>query len=234
MIPDYFDEHTYQEFLHYLKTLADPTYKKFHGRLIESDNLYGIRTPMLKEIAHILAKGDYQGFIKYNTKEVYEEKVLYGLVLGYIKVDFSTRLSMLKEFIPCIDNWAINDIVCANSKDFKKNLDEGFPFIVECIQSKNPWEIRFGLVLLLDFYINETYIDQIFIICDEIKCDEYYVKMAIAWLISICYIKYKEKTIKYLKYTELDDWTYNKALQKMIESKRVSDKEKVQLKGLKR
>ena len=234
MIPDYFDKKTYKVFLDYLYSLQDIKYRQFHSKLIMSDNLIGIRTPELKRIASLIAKRDYKGFIKFNSKTLYEEKVLYGLVLGYIKVDFNIRLELLREFIPYVDNWAINDIVCANMKCFNNNQEEGYVFILECISSDNPWIVRFGIVLLLNFYINDNYIDKILDICNTIKSDDYYVRMAIAWLISICYIKYKNKTLNFLKQTKIDDWTYNKAIQKIIESTRVEIDEKIELKKLKR
>jgi len=234
MIPEYFDKKTYKVFLDYLTSLQDLKYKDFHSKLIMDSNLIGIRTPELKRIASVIAKGDYEGFIKYNTKSTYEEKILYGLVLGYLKVDFNELLELISNFIPFINNWAINDIVCANMKAFKKNQSSGYLFIKNCLNSDNPWSIRFGLVLLLDFYINDNYIDEILKICNSIKNDHYYVKMAIAWLISICYIKYKDKTLTFLKNNNLDDWTYNKAIQKIIESTRIEKQEKLELKKLKR
>lgn len=234
MIPERFTKENYDNFLEYIYSLRDLNYKQFHSKLIMSDKLIGVRTPELKKIAFTIAKNDYVSFIKYNKKETYEEKVLYGLVLGYIKTDFNDVLAQLDIFIPFIDNWAINDIVCANLKVFKKNQEDGYQFILKCLKSNNPWCIRFGLVLLLDFYINENYIDNILGICNSLKNDEYYVKMAIAWLLSICYIKYREKTLKFLKTTKIDDWTYNKTIQKIIESKRISNEEKFNLKKLKR
>lgn len=234
MIPEYFNKKTYKVFLDYLNSLQDFKYKEFHSRLIMDTNLIGVRTPELKRIASIIAKGDYEGFIKYNTKSNYEEKVLYGLVLGYVKIAFKRRLELIYEFIPYIDNWAINDIVCANMKCFKKNQSDGYWFIKDCLSSTNPWSVRFGLVLLIDFYINDNYIDEIFIICNSIKSDHYYVKMAIAWLLSICYIKYRDKTLSFLKNNNLDDWTYNKTIQKIIESARIEKQEKINLKKLKR
>lgn len=234
MIPKQFTEENYDAFLEYIYSLQDLNYRKFHSKLIMSDNLIGVRTPELKKVASIIAKNDYIGFIKYNRKTTYEEKILYGLVLGYIKTDFNDILEQLDIFIPFIDNWAINDIVCANLKCFKKYQEDGYTFILNCLKSSNPWAIRFGLVLLLDFYINEDYIDNILEICNSLKNDEYYVKMAIAWLLSICYIKYKEKTLEFLKTTKIDNWTYNKTIQKIIESKRISNEEKITLKKLKR
>lgn len=234
MIPEYFDEKTYKVFLDYLYTLQDKKYREFHSKLIISNNLIGVRTPELKRIASLIAKGNYNRFIKFNNKNLYEEKVLYGLVLGYLKIDFESRLDLLRDFIPYVDNWAINDIVCANMKCFKVNQEEGYDFILECISRDNPWIVRFGIVLLLNFYINDNYIDKIFVLCENIYSDDYYVKMAIAWLISICYIKYKNKTLEFLKQTRIDDWIYNKAIQKIIESTRVEFDEKIELKKLKR
>lgn len=234
MIPNIWNKSTYNNFLEYLQSISDSQYKIFHSKLIGSDNLYGVRTPNLKKIAKEIAHTDYLSFIKYNSKTIYEEKILYGLVLGYIKVPFQTRLNLLDEFLPYIDNWAINDIVCANMKSFKMNMKEGLTYIYKCVNDKNPWIIRFGLVLLLDFYISADYIEEIFSICDKLQNDQYYVKMAIAWLISICYIKCKKQTIQYLNHNKLDDWTYNKAIQKMIESTRISKEEKNALKLLKR
>lgn len=234
MIPEKFDKINYGLFLNYLYSLEDLKYKKFHSIIILDNNLIGIRTPDLKKIALLISKNDYRGFIKYNTNSVYEEKILYGLVLGYIKIDFNERLILLNNFIPFIDNWAINDIVCSNLKCFKTNQSEGYKFILSCINSDNAWQVRFGIVLLLNFYINDTYIDDILKICDNIKSQEYYVKMAIAWLLSICYVKYKKKILTFLDQTAIDDWTYNKTIQKIIESKRVSKEEKLNLKKLKR
>jgi len=234
MIPKSFNKETYKVFLDYLYSLQDAKYKEFHSKLILDNNLIGIRTPELKKIASLIAKKEYESFIKYNNKNIYEEKILYGLVLGYLKIDFKAFLSLLEEFIPYVDNWAVNDIVCANLKVFKKNQKEGYNFIQKCLKSNNPWQIRFGIVLLLDYYINDDYIDIVLKICNNIKDEHYYVKMANAWLISICYIKYKEKTLAFLENTNVDDWTYNKAIQKIIESTRVSKEEKLNLKKLKR
>lgn len=234
MIPNTWNRENYDTFLQYLQSISDFKYKNFHSKLIGNDNLYGVRTPDLKIIAKEIAQGDYISFIKCNNKIIYEEQLLYGLVLGYIKVPFNSLLEMLDEFIIYNNNWAINDITCANMKAFKKNKEDGLFYIHKCINSDNPWSIRFGIVLLLDFYVNDNYIDEIFSICDDIQNDEYYVKMAIAWLISICYIKCRNQTIKYLNCNKLDKWTYNKAIQKIIESKRISKEEKEILKKLKR
>ena len=137
---------------------------------------------------------------------------------------------MFNGFIPLIDNWAICDIVCANAKIFKKNLEEGLIYINKCINNHNPWSKRVGLVLLLDYYINDKYIDVVLKLANNIKSDEYYVKMANAWLISICYIKYPNKTETFLNNTKIDNWTYNKAISKICDSTRVEKEAKNKLK----
>lgn len=224
----------YNDFIQYLKSLSDSKYREFHFKLTNDNTIIGVKTPKLKEIALYLSKNEYEEIFNKSNFETYEEKVIYGLIIGYLKTDFSTKLKLLNHFLPLNNNWAINDIVCANLKSFKTNQEQGYYFIEKCLKSSNPWDIRFGLVLLLDFYINDNYIDKILKISNNIKDNDYYVKMANAWLISICYIKYPNKTNKFLNKNKLDNWTHNKAIQKIIESKRVNEAEKINLKELKR
>lgn len=229
------DSDKYNEFTLYLYSLQDLDYKKFHSKIVSNDvNLIGIRTPILKNMAKEISKGDYKNFIKLNKHETYEEIILHGLVLGYIKGDFSDIVVLLEEFIQYIDNWAINDITVANLKIFSKNLDSGFDVINNYISSDNEWSIRFGLILLLDFYINDTYINDILNICNNIECKKYYVMMANAWLISVCYVKYPSITHEFLKNNKLDKITHNKAISKIIESRRVDIDTKNILRTMKR
>lgn len=226
---------TYQEFLMELDTLADESYQKFHqGLVLEGKPLRGIRTPKLQEIAKMIAKGDFKTFLKLNQMESYEEIILYGLVIAKAKIPFQEQLNNLNDFIPYIDNWAINDIVCSSLKSFKKNQELGLKAIKTYLHSKKKWRIRFGLVLLLDYYINDTYIDTVLKLSNSIHSEEYYVKMANAWLLSICYIKYSEKTMKFFETCDLDDWTYHKAISKINDSRRVKKEEKEKLKKRKK
>lgn len=223
----------YNEFINYLYSLQDIKYKNFHSKIVLANDLIGIRTPILKEIAKKIAKHDYNTFIKVNNHKIYEEKILHGLLLGYINTDFDKIKILINEFLPYIDNWAICDITVSNLKIFKKNKKSGFYEIKNYIKSNNFWINRFGYVLLLNYYIDSSYIDKIFKLCETYK-DEYYVKMSIAWLLSMCYIKYKEKTLKFLTQNKLEKWTYNKTIQKIIESNRVEKNEKETLKKLKK
>lgn len=223
----------YNEFINYLYSLQDIKYKDFQKKLILSDNLIGIRTPDLKKIAKTIANSNYINFIRLNKHNLYEEKLIHGLILGYLNLEFNALKPLIDEFIPYIDNWAICDLTVSNLKIFSKNKENGFKEIKKYLKDKNTWINRFGYVLLLNYYIEDKYIDEIFKLCENYS-DEYYVKMSIAWLISMCYIKYKNKTIEYLNTNKLDKWTYNKAIQKIMESNRVPKIEKEKLKRMKK
>lgn len=225
---------TYSEFQNYLFSLQDIPYQKFHGRLIQNENmLIGVRTPILKEIAKAISQNNPASFLEVVKHETYEEKMIHGLLLGYLKVDFEKLLKLLDSFIPEIDNWAINDITCANLKIWKKHLSDGYSVILNYLENQNPWMVRFGVVILLDYYINDAYIDSILELVTKIHHQNYYVKMSVAWLISVCYVHYPTKTMQLLKCQVLDSFTQNRAIQKIIESKRVSNEEKEALRSFK-
>lgn len=227
------DRENYQKFLEYLYSLSDLKYKEFHRKLLKDDHIkvIGIRTPILNKIAREISKGDYLSFFKVQTHQYYEEKVIHGLVIGNLKLTQSEALKLIDDFLPLIDNWTVNDIVCSRLKYFKKYPID---YVLLYINSDNPWIIRFGLVLLLDHYIEFENLNFIFDVCDKITNKDYYVQMAEAWLISICYIKFPKETIKYLQNNKLDKFTFNKAISKICDSYRVSKEDKENLKKIKR
>ena len=214
----------YNKFIEYLFSLKDDEYKKFNQKIVKTDNIIGIRLPILKNIAKIIAKNDYLSFIKNNKHQYSEEIMLHGLVITYLKIDFNESIKLFDEYIKYIDSWATCDSVVMNYKIVSKNLDICLIKIKEYLKSDKPFVKRVGIVLLF-YYLNDDYIDEVLKLINSVKSDDYYVKMANAWLISICLVKYYDKTVKFLKSCQLDDWTYNKALQKAIESYRIKDKE---------
>lgn len=226
LIKDNWTKEDYNEFLEYLYSFADTKYREFQSKLTYNTNIIGIKVPILKDISKNISKGNFLSFINFVTTNTYEEWLIFGLIIGYSKIDFKDKLNLLDKYIIGIDNWASCDIACANMKDFKKNMSIGYEYILKKIESNDCFSVRVGIVLLISFYINEDYLEKIFDICDSIKSDEYYVKMAVSWLISICYIKYPNDTLKYLNHNKLDKFTHNKAIQKIIESKRISKEEK--------
>ena len=231
---DKWNKKSYLEFIDFLKENKDEKYKNFHQKLLNDDiNLIGIRTPILQVIAKEISKGNYTEFINQMNHNFYEEIIIHGLIIGNLKSPLNQIFELLDEFLKYNTNWAINDIVAAKLKIFNKNNDECYSYIQKLINSNNSFDIRLGIVLLLDHYINDNYIDKILKIVLNIKDDNYYVMMALAWLISICYIKYPDKTIEIIKSKKLNKLVHNKAIQKIIESKRVSIDEKEFLRDFK-
>lgn len=215
--------------------LQDEEYKKFHSSLCPNvDNIIGVQIPKLRTIAKEIAKESPEEFLNYTQTQYYEEKVLYGLVIGYMKADLKTRKYYLDKFVPIIDSWAVCDCCISSFKFVNKNKEEMWTYTQKYLKSNKEFELRFAVVLLMDYYLTEEYIDKVLEIYNNIKNDAYYVKMAVAWALSVCYIKFPEKTMKLFKNNQLDDFTYNKALQKIIESNRVSKEEKDQIRKMKR
>ena len=161
--------------------------------------------------------------------------MLQGMLIGLIKdADIKEILSIIKNFVPKIDNWAVCDIFCSGLKVVNKNKETVWNFIQKYLKSKKEFELRFAIVMMLDYFIDEKYINEVLNILDNIKHDGYYVKMAVAWTVSVAFVKYPKITMKYLEKNNLDDWTYNKALQKICESFRVSKQMKEKIKKMKR
>ena len=214
--------------------LSDENFKKFHNNLCPNvDNIIGVRTPLLRKIAKDLSKNNYSLYLSNPSSDYYEEIMIEGLTIGYIKVDNETRFKYIKEFIPKINNWAICDSFCNNLKFTKKNMDEMWNFIINYLSSTKEFELRFAIVMMLNFYITPEYLDKVLDILNNINHDGYYVKMAVAWAISFAYIRFPNKTLSFLQNNNLDKFTYNKSLQKIIESNRVSKEDKDLMRSMK-
>ncbi|MNP23535.1 DNA alkylation repair enzyme [compost metagenome] len=166
--------------------------------------------------------------------DYFEEVMLQGMVLGYVKTDLEEILSYIADFIPRIDNWSVCDSFCTGLKFTVKNKERVWEFIMPYLSSDKEYEIRFAVVMLLNFFIEETYISRILPLLDKVSHEGYYVKMAVSWALSICYVKLPEPTMSYLRNNSLDDFTYNKALQKITESYRVDPEKKKWIRGMKR
>lgn len=215
--------------------LADESYKEFHSSLCPGvTTIIGVRIPVLrkyaKQLIKQLTKQELEQYLRY-TGSYYEETMLQGMLIGLYKTEWKEKQEWIKAFVPKIDNWAVCDIVCGGIKEAeKKSLQaEIWEFLQPYIHSQKEFEIRFGIVMLLTHYINEAYIEAILSQLDQVKCTEYYAQMAVAWLISICYIKFPAQTKQYLKNSTLDDFAYQKAIRKTIESYRITPEEKEKL-----
>lgn len=220
-----------------LQQLSDPKYKEFHSSLCQNTKtpILGVRVPILKQYTKELLQTYKIEELEQIDEQYYEEVMLKGMIIGLQnKSEFNSIKKQIKKFVPKIDNWAVCDTFCAGLKITKKHKNEMFEFVKTYLNSTKEFELRFAIVMLLDYYIDEEHIGQVLHICDKVKHDGYYVKMAVAWAVSVCLMKYYDVTMQYLKNCSLDDFTYNKALQKAIESFRISNDKKEELRKLKR
>ena len=210
----------------------DLEYKAFTKKLIPvSDSILGLRAPIAKKIARAYC-GTKEGFdfLKELPHTYHDENMVHAYMLGYLKENVKKRLD---EFLPYVDNWAVCDSLCAGLKELFKSKDEMLPYIEKCILSDKEYIIRFGYVSLLNYYVEERYLDLIFDLTLRTKREEYYIKMAKAWLISVCLVKEYKKTVAWLKEKSLDKWTHNKAIQKATESFRIDKNQKEYLRSIK-
>lgn len=215
--------------------LQDKKYQAFHSRLCPNvDDIIGVRIPELRKMAKQIAKENAKEYLEKVPKEYYEERMLQGLVIGYMKVDLEERLTYLDKFVPVIDNWAICDCSTSTYKFTTKYQKEMWNYIQKYLNSNREFELRFAIIMFMDYYLTREYIDQVLKIYDNIQNEGYYVKMGVAWALSMAYVKFPEETMKLLENNHLDNFTYHKALQKMIESYQIDKETKQRLKEMKR
>ena len=220
-----------------LQELSDTKYKEFHSSLCPgTENIIGVRVPILRNYAkELFSVQNWKETIKQIDNQYYEEIMLQGMLIGQAKKEnIEIVLKYIEEYLPKIDNWAICDVFCAGLKITQKYKEEMWNFIQKHLKSDKEFEIRFAIVMILDYYIEEEYIKRDLEILDKITHEGYYVKMAIAWAISVCLIKFYDETIKYLQDCNLDNWTYNKAIQKALESYRITNEQKEFLRKMKK
>ena len=225
----------YQQLVQYLHELADPAYQQFHQKLIPGvEGFLGVRVPVLRSLAREIAKGDRQGYFAQVRPGSYEEIMLYGLVIGQIRDDLAAAIQQLDRFVPMIDNWAVCDVCCAGLKLAARRREEMRAYLQQYLDSAEEFQLRFGLVMLMDYYIDPVYIDEVLAIYGAVRHEGYYVKMAVAWGISVCFVKFREKALALLQSGMLEPETCRKALQKILESTRVSAADKELIRALRK
>lgn len=219
-----------------LKNEADENYRLFSEKLTpRAKNILGIRIPRLRKIAKDIVKNhDWRFFLNNAQNSYFEEDMLFGMVIGYANMPLTERLSYLQKFIPQINNWAVCDCCCSTFKFAQLYPKEIWNFISTYINSPNEYENRFAIVMMLNFFINEEYISLVLQSFEKVKHNGYYAKMALAWAISVAMVKFEAQTLAFLKNCTLNDWVFNKSIQKICESYRISPELKSYLKRLKR
>ena len=217
-----------------LYELQDLKYRDMQIRIIpnlDPESIIGVRTPELKSMAKELLKaGDYKDFLKELPHQYFEENQLQAFIISEIK-DLDECMEELEKFLPYVDNWATCDQM--SPRIFKKNKEVLLKHIQKWLSSEMTYTLRFGVGMLMQHFLDEDYDPKYPEMVSEIRSEEYYVKMMIAWYFATALAKQYESIVPFLEERRLDDWTHNKAIQKSVESRRITEEQKVYLKSLK-
>lgn len=219
-----------------LFALKDENYRRFHAKLIPDipiDNIIGVRTPVLRKYAKEVAKlPEANIFLESLPHSYYEENNLHDALLSLLyPKDIIAFMEQLERFLPYVDNWATCDML--SPKIFKKHLPYVYERVQKWLQSDAVYTIRFGIVTLLGFYLDNAFEPEMLQLVANVRSEEYYVNMAVAWYFSMALVKQYDATLPYIQNRVLEPWTHNKSIQKAIESRRIPQETKAYLRGLK-
>ena len=214
--------------------MQDVKYRDFQAKLIptvEPETVIGVRTPQLRKYAGILLKrDDVQEFLNDLPHKYFDENQLHAFIISGIK-DCGKCMSEVERFLPYVDNWATCDQM--SPKVFKKHRSELLMKIKEWISSGETYTIRFGVGMLMEHFLDEDYDPAYPEMVSKVRSDEYYVNMMTAWYFATALAKQYELVLPFIEDKKLDAWTHNKAIQKAVESYRITDEQKSYLKSLK-
>ena len=214
--------------------MQDKKYQEFQSKLlptIDSKKMIGVRTKELRKYAKRLIKEDYKSFLDELPHNYFDENQLHAFIISEIK-DYNECINYIDKFLPYVDNWATCDQL--SPKIFKKNKDLLLDKIKEWIKSKDTYTIRFGIRMLMQYYLDDNFKDKYLEWIISIKSNEYYVNMMIAWFFATALAKQYDSVIKVIEEKKLDVWIHNKTIQKAVESYRITNDQKEYLKKLKR
>lgn len=214
--------------------LQDFSYRDFHSKLmptVPKEKIIGVRVPQLRKLAKEFGKTeDAKEFLKILPHKYYEEDNLHAFLIEQIK-DFDECIFALDDFLLYVDNWATCDMM--SPKVFKNNTEKLLPKIEEWLISDYTYQVRFAIGMLMKFYLDESFDERYLQLVASVKSDEYYINMMIAWYFATALAKQWEKTVPFIENKVLDKWTHNKAIQKAVESYRITKEQKEYLKQLK-
>ena len=212
--------------------LQDMAYRDFHSRLmpdIDKETVIGIRVPMLRKYAKSIAGTELaEKFIKELPHCYYEENNLHMMLITGIK-DYDRCLMEIERFLPYIDNWTTCDFPAP--KCFENHKEDLLPVIKRLIASSETYTIRYGIGMLMRLYLDADFDPEYVRIVAEVKSDEYYVNMMIAWYMATALAKQWDVVIPYIEEHRMPDWVHRKTIQKAVESYRITDEQKRYLKG---
>ncbi len=209
----------------------DDEYRQFQAKLvpnIEADTIIGVRTPDMRRIAkEVFNSEDKDAFLTELPHKYYEENLVHFFMISMIK-DFDECVANVETFLPYVDCWPVSDQ--ATPKSFKKNHQKLLPYIEKWIASEHVYSSRFGMRMLMNEFLDDDFKEEYLEIVASKKGDDYYLKMMVAWFFATALAKKYDETVKYIEERRLDDWVHKKAIQKAVESFRVTKEHKEYLK----
>ena len=221
-----------------LERLADKEYKEFHSALlptVDRDRIIGVRLPQLRAIAARIKRAGPKGTLpELPQGDTLQETLVRGFVIAGADMPLEEHLKAVAGFVPEIDCWSVCDSFVTSLKFVKKDRERVWEFIQPYFESDRTYDIRFAAVMSLAYFKDGEYVPRVFEKFDKIENDDYYVKMAVAWAISVFFVNAREETRRYLENNRPDDFTFNKSLQKIIESYRVTPQDKAEIRAMKR
>lgn len=209
-----------------LFNLQDLKYRDFHSALvpnIDKEQIIGVRLPELRKIGKKLTDNNFDW-------HYYEEIMLHGFYIGYAKLSYEERISLLTEFIPYINNWAVCDCVSSTLKFVNKSRSDFLEFLKPYMNSQKEYELRFAVVMLMDYYLDDKYLKFTVDYLSKIKSDYYYVNMAVAWALSVAFVKDSNLVLPLIENYVLEPFVHNKTISKICDSYRVDKPIKEKLK----
>lgn len=223
-----------EEIINNLNSLSDSKYRDFQIKLIPgktSDQMIGVRTPDLRSYAKELSKrDDISDFLNNLPHKYFDENQLHAFVISLMK-DYDKCMCEVERFLPYVDNWATCDQM--SPKIFKKNREKLLEKIRDWMASDKTYTIRFGIKMLMEHFLDDDFDLQYPDMVASVRSEEYYVNMMIAWYFATALAKQYDSILPYIEEKRLDTWTHNKAIQKSIESYRITDDQKSYLRSLK-
>ena len=214
-----------------LLSVKDDKYKEFQTKLvpnIEPDTIIGVRTPQMRDVAKKVFASDLKDtFLQQLPHKYYEENLVHFFVISMIK-DFDECIAEVERFLPYVDCWPVSDQ--ASPKSFKKNHGKLIKYIKKWIASDHVYTARFGMRMLMNEFLGDDFKEEYLELVASKKGDDYYLKMMVAWYFATALAKRYDESVKYIEERRLDEWIHRKAIQKAIESFRVTDEHKEYLK----
>lgn len=217
-----------------LQSLQDLKYRDFQSKLIptiDKSTIIGVRMPDLRKLAKKIDEKQAQIFMQDLPHTYYEENMLHSILISNMK-NYDDCIDHLERFLPFVDNWAVCD--CISPKIFTENTDKLIGKIKLWAKSSHTYTVRVAICLLMKYFLDEKFKVEYLKIATQIKSEEYYVNMMVAWFLATALAKQWDDVIFVLEDNLLDDWTHNKTIQKARESFRITPEQKQYLKSLKK